>query len=264
MNFSTVVGMIAGIALVVFAVLHSTDKISIFVDIPGMAIVFGGMVSASLVSYPGRELFRISKVLFIIFKSDSLNLTNTVLRIEKLSTTLSREGIDALEENVSKIKQPFLKDGIEMIIDQIHPEEIAAIMDRRIEFTFEREIQEVKLLRNLAKMAPSLGMVGTTVGLVTMMTNLSSGGFDKIGVSLATALTTTFYGLVLAHLVFTPLANRLETRAEERVVEMRLITEGILLLAKRVPPSLVLSRLQAYLPQRMWTRNLGGASSSEP
>jgi chemotaxis protein MotA len=259
MNVSTVLGLVTGLSLVFFAIFVSTDKPGVFLDLPGIAIVIGGLVAASLVSFPGRELLRIARVLILILKADRLDLTTTILRIQHLAGVVSREGLDALDGLIEKVQPPFLRDGLEMVVDQVHPDEILAVMERRIELTYEREINEAQVVRTLAKMAPSLGMLGTTVGLVTMMTHLDFSGYSRLGVGLATALTTTFYGLVLAHLVFTPLANRLEARAEERVVEMRLIAEGILLIARRVPASLVLNRLQAYVPPRMWSERVSSA-----
>lgn len=261
MNFATVGGFLLGLVLVVLAVMHSTDKPSIYIDVAGILLVMGGLVAAALVSFPMAELKRLAKVIGIIMTRERLDVTSTILRIQQLATVVSREGLDALDAHMGKIEPPFLRDGLEMVVDQVHPDEIMAVLERRIELTYERELVEAKILRTLGKMAPSFGMLGTTVGLVNMMSNLDFSGFEKVGAGFATALATTFYGLILAYLVFAPLANRLEARAEERVLEMRLIAEGVILIARRVPASLVLHRLQAYVPPRMWTASEGQGRS---
>jgi len=252
MNLSTILGFLIGAALIVGAVIIGTDNPLVFIHLPGMLIVFGGLAAASLVSFPGRELARIAKVLSLVLRNEKLDLNGTVHQIQALSGVVAREGIDALDDRVQALPPSFLRDGLEMVVDQLHPDELLTVLERRIEMTFDREMNEARLLHTMAKMSPAFGMLGTTLGLVTMMTHLDFDGFAKLGAGLATALTTTFYGLVLSHLVFTPLANRLESRADERVLEMRLISEGMLLLARRVPPSIVVHRLQAYLPPRMW------------
>lgn len=255
MNPMTIGGFFLSTLLVVLAILHSTDKPTIYVDVAGILLIFGGLIAAALISFPAAELGRMFKVIKIILTRERLDLTETILRIQHVAGIVSREGLDALDEQAPKIAPPFLRDGLEMVIDQVHPDEIMAVLERRIELTHERELNEAKILRTMARMAPSFGMLGTTVGLVNMMAHLDFSGFEKVGMGFATALASTFYGLVLAYLVFTPLANRLEARAEERIVEMRLIAEGVLLIARRVPPSLVLNRLQAYVPPRMWTEH---------
>lgn len=261
MNLATIGGFALSAVLVTLAILHSTDKPSIYVDVAGILLVFGGLIAAALVSFPGEELGRMMRVIKIVLTKENQDLTATILRIQQLSSVVSREGLDALDEQMSKVHPPFLKDGLEMVVDKVHPDEIMAVLERRIELTYERELNEAKILKTLGKMAPSFGMLGTTVGLVNMMAHLDFSGFEKVGMGFATALATTFYGLVLAYLVFTPLANRLEARAEDRVLEMRVIAEGVLLIARKVPPSLVLNRLHAYVPPRMWSaQERGGAS----
>lgn len=255
MNPVTVGGFALSAVLVTLAVLHSTDKPSIYIDIAGILLVFGGLIAAALVSFPSEELSRMIKVIRIVLSKEKKDLAATIHQIQNVAGIVSREGLDALDEQISRIQPEFLRDGLEMVVDQVHPDEILAIMEKRIEFTYERELNEAKLLKTLGKMAPSFGMLGTTVGLVNMMAHLDFSGFEKVGMGFATALATTFYGLILAYLVFTPLANRLEARAEERVLEMRLIAEGVLLIARKVPSSLVLNRLQAYVPPRIWQGN---------
>lgn len=253
MNKGAGAGMISSVALIGGAVMLSTDRWEVFFNPGGLLVVIGGVIATALVSYPMRDLKKIVQATWIVLSRDRSDVGGIVRDIQALAALISREGLDAVDEQLDSIKQPFLKDGIEMVLDQMEPEEIGMVMERRIEMTLERELAESKLLRTLAKVAPAFGMIGTVIGLVIMMMNLDMDHFEQLGQGLATALTTTFYGLLVSTLFFSPLANRLEARAEERAAEMRIITEGVVLLAKRMPATLVHHRLLAFIPPRMWS-----------
>ena len=253
MNLWTPFGLFSGIALVLGAIVMSTDRWEVFWSVSGLAIVVGGVLATALISYPMRELARITKVIKIVLTRETGDLGAVVRDIQAMAAMISREGLDAVDEQLDQVHSPFLRDGVEMVLENVAPEEIGTVMDRRIEMTLERELGEAKVLRTLGKIAPAFGMIGTVIGLIIMMINLDVNHFDKLGLGLATALTTTFYGLVISNLLLSPLANRLEARAEERAAEMRIITEGVLLLARRMPATLVHHRLLAFIPPRMWS-----------
>lgn len=253
MNLGTPVGLIGGIALVIGSIFLATDRLEVFFSPSGLMIVIGGVIATALVSFPMRELSRLGQVTWIVLSRDKLDIGGVVRDIQALAALISREGLDALDEQVDDIQPPFLRDGVEMLLEQVEPDEIGMVMDRRIEMTVERELAEAKVLRTLGRIAPAFGLIGTVIGLVVMMVNLDMEHFDQLGVGLATALTTTFYGLIIANVFLNPLANRLEARAEERAAEMRVITEGVMMLARRMPATLVHHRLLAFIPPRMWS-----------
>lgn len=252
MNFGTPLGLLIGVLLIGGSILLATDQPGVFLDPHGMLLVLGGLTATAFISYPMRELKRIAQVVWIVMTRDKQDVGALVRDIQALAALISREGLDAVDEQLDSLQPPFLRDGVEMVLERVEPEEIGMVMERRIEMTLERELTEAKVLRTLGRLAPAFGMIGTVIGLIVMMLNLDVEHFEKLGEALAMALTATFYGLIMSNVILNPLANRLEARAEERAAEMRVITEGVMLLARRMPATIVHHRLLAFIPPRMW------------
>ena len=164
---------------------------------------------------------------------------------------MARKGITALEGAKEDVKNFFLKDGIQMIIDGYSVEEIEGILATRITNRISREGMEAKMYRSMAKFAPAFGMLGTLIGLINMLYKMAEdpGG---IGANMAVALVTTFYGVLLANLVFHPISEKLDQRSKEDQFRLQMLSEGIILLHQRKHPLIVRDVLKSYVPPRRW------------
>ncbi len=252
MNPATIIGFISGIALMIVAIYSSTSNVGVFFSPASIAIVFGGIFAATFICYPLKDVLRVFHVFLTTLKKEDLPIGVYISEIEYLAAQSYRKGALQLERELDGIENNFLQDGLQMLVDQYPVPEIESIMTARIENAYEREMHDVSVFRTMAKLSPAFGMAGTLIGLIAMMQSMGKGSFDTLGPGIATALITTFYGILLANLVFYPISVKVERRLEERILLMKIITEGIILIQKRTPPSMITDKLKGFLPPRKW------------
>ncbi len=241
MNVTTVIGIFFGSVLLILAIAmgvsgtnigHIPTTWGIFINIPGLLIVLGGTMAATFISFPSTLVSRVFHSLSLVFRREPDSPRRLVAEITRLAA-LSRTGALALEKEMHRIRNPFLKDGIQMLADEFSAEEITEIMQQRIEFRTRKEMQEAKIFRTMARIAPAFGMIGTLIGLIGMLSNMGTDDtMGSIGGNMAVALVTTFYGLILSNMFFIPFANKMEMRTREAVETMRMIQESIRMIAE--------------------------------
>lgn len=264
MSPTTVLGIVAGTAILVLSIIAGAQgATSFFINKSGLAIVLGGTIAATCISFPLKEVIRIFSVLKIVFSKEDIHPERYVLQISSLAA-VARKGIAALEKELENIDHPFLRDGVQMIVDGLSAEEIRDIMETRNENRILREQAEARVFRAMARFSPAFGMLGTLIGLIGMLANMGGGAMHRLGPSMAVALVTTFYGLLLANLVFNPMAEKMERRTEDEISLRTLIIEGILMLHDRKHPYLVEEKLNSFLPPRRWvsSREVGAESAA--
>src|SRR5690606_1586664 len=144
-------------------------------------------------------------------------------------------------------QNPFLRSGVQLVIDNTPDEDVMDFLQWRIARLRAREQAEAQLFRVMAAFAPAVGMIGTLVGLIDMLTVLGDGNIQVIGQQMAIALMTTFYGILIANLVCKPIAVKLERRTAQRVLAMHTIMHGIAMMAERRSPAVLRETLQAFV-----------------
>ncbi len=251
MNIATIIGVITGLAVLVFSISSATGNASIFWNPHGMAVVIGGVLAATLICYPIKDVLRLFVNFTKVLKREDLPITIYVEEVIYLSKQVLGQGTLHLESELKDMENYFLKDGIRMLVDQYPTEKIRQIMETTIDNQYDREIAEAAIFRTMGKLAPAFGMLGTLIGLIVMFQNLQS-DIAAIGPAMAVAMMSTFYGLIFTNLVFNPVAVKMEKRVEERVLLMKVIMEGLILVSKRTPPEIVRDELKAFLPARKW------------
>ncbi len=243
MDVSTPGGLALGFILILAAM---GSSIPAFIDIPSMLIVIGGTIAATVISYPLDRVLGISKVLMKTMFFSLPKDTEIIKTLIDFATRARRDGILALEEASQSIEDPFFKKGLQLAIDGNPPEVIEAVLTTEIEKMEERHQLGAGMFSNMANYAPAFGMIGTLIGLVQMLQNLQDP--SSIGGSMAVALITTFYGAVLANLIFLPLAAKLKYRAQQEKLQMDIIMNGILSIQSGDNPRVVEEKLKTYLP----------------
>lgn len=184
-----------------------------FVDIPAILIVLGGTFLVTTVSFTLAEVVHAQRVMLraVVYHAESPR--NAALRILQLADIARRNGPFALEEELNTSHHSrFLGQAVSLIVDGFPAEEIDSILGRERQATAERHLRSAGVLRRAGEVAPAMGLIGTLVGLVQMLGNLQDP--SSIGPAMAVALLTTFYGAVLANMVFNPLATKLERNSE--------------------------------------------------
>ena len=249
MNPSTLIGMVASVALMAVILLFGSDKPGNFLDLPSVAIVLGGTLAATFLSYPLREVLRVVKLVSHVLREDKLDSRHDIEELVGLSKLWVQGDLQAVEKALAYVTNPFLRTGVQLVIDRTPEEEIIDLLQWRIAHLRQRESAEAQLFRVMASYAPAFGMLGTLLGLINLMDLVGSGNMAAIGSQLAIALITTFYGVLLANLIFKPIAVKLERRTEQRLVLMNMILEGISMMCVGRSPSLMRETLKAFVAQ---------------
>lgn len=198
--------------------------------------MLGGTFAATLLAYPLREVVRVFKILWIVLRNEKMYAHDDQKELVEVAKQLVQGRIANAEDQMNQVKNPFLRTGLQLLIDQTPTQDIAELLEWRILKMKIKERAEAQVYRTMAAFAPAFGMLGTLVGLVNMLHGMGESSMTDIGVDMAFALLTTLYGVVLANMLFKPIAIKFERRTERRVQLMNMILEGILLVARGRSP----------------------------
>ncbi len=252
MSLYTIAGLLLGIGLFVGSILLATDNFWLFFNLPSILLVGGGTIANAFISYQGRYVVAAMKDAALVLAHAKINETLVVQQSRKViewARLVSREGLVALEQHLEgspEGKDPFLRQGIELVSDASSPEAVREVLTNMIDSAYNRAVREVDILRGMAGTAPAFGMIGTLVGLIVMLDSLSSNP-DGLGAGLAIALLTTLYGVLLARLVFQPAADK--TLQREQIVRYLnyLMMEGFVMLAEERPARYIETRINSMI-----------------
>lgn len=247
MNPSTLIGIVTSFLLLGVILFFSADNAALFIDLPSLAFVLFGTMAATFISYPLSEVLRIFGLIATIMRQERLYTQQDMDELVGISRLWMKGDIHAVENALKRVGNPFLKTGVQMVIDRAPDEDIQDLMQWRINRLRAREHAEAQLFRVMASYAPAFGMVGTLIGLVNLMFLLGDGDVTSIGRQMGMALMTTFYGVLLANLVFKPVAVKLERRTERRVVLMNMIMQGVSMMSQRRSPAMMREMLNSFM-----------------
>jgi len=247
MNPSTLIGMLASVLLLAIVLFFAADDARMYVDWPSLGIVLGGTLAATFLSYPLKEVFRVFSLMATVMRNERMYTHNDIDELVRISKLWINGDLHAVERALENVTNPFLRTGVQLVIDQTSEDDILDLMQWRISRLRAREAAEAQLFRVMANFAPAFGMLGTLVGLINLMSLLGGGDMRAIGQQLAVALMTTFYGILLANLVFKPVAVKLERRTETRVVLMNMVLQGISMMCERRSPALMRETLKSFM-----------------
>ena len=230
--------------LVVWAILMD-GSLSAFINYPGLMITVGGSFGAMLVNFQMDQVRQVIKVTMQVFFEKKQDIASLNRLFVDLAQKARREGLLALEDELEEIEEPFLRNGLQMVIDGFEPESIRDIMETEIQTLIQRHQMGQNLYKTWGSLMPAFGMIGTLIGLVQMLSALDDP--EAIGPGMAVALLTTFYGVLAANLVFIPVAGKLAIRSEAEVSRNEAIIDAVLALQAGVNPRILQEKLRAYL-----------------
>lgn len=244
LDILTWVGVAAGSAVIIWGILLGSS-LMVFYDFPSIVITIFGSICALFINYPLSEIMRVAKVIAKSFSDKVQSSIDTIQLFTNLSRKARKEGLLSLEEEISQMTDEFLKRGLQMVVDGIEPDTIKDIMELEIGEMENRHKTGSEMLKAWAAYAPAFGMIGTLIGLIQMLVNLSDS--SKIASGMAVALITTFYGAVMANLVLTPMAAKLAYKSSQEASSREMMLEGILAIQSGVNPRIVEEKLICYL-----------------
>lgn len=250
MAVGTILGTIVGIGLVVGIVFTSADNATtLFVDPNSILLVVGGTVASSYISFRARYVnLALGEILSLFgrYEVDRKYLNRETGQMIRWGYLVKKEGLVALEKEISGLKDEFLSFAVSMVVSGYEPKDIREILESAVETTYQRNMVPAGVLKYMGAASPAFGMIGTLVGLVVMLDNLG-GDPAGIGQGLATALLTTLYGVLFARLLLLPAANK--SQQNHSIVRYRnyVMTEGFVMLAEDKSPRFIQDKLNAAL-----------------
>ncbi|MFO8006460.1 MAG: motility protein A [Candidatus Brocadiia bacterium] len=244
MDVATLLGAVSGFVLIAIAIFLGGGA-GAFLNIPAMLITVGGTACATLVHFPLAEVLRIVSVVKRTFAVNIPPAESVIERMSDFARTARRDGVLALEDTMRSLNDDFLAKGLQLLIDGTESDQIREVMLIELNTLQRRNRLGASILSFMGDASPAFGMIGTLIGLVQMLRQLDDP--SKIGVGMATALLTTFYGALLANLLFIPLAGKLRTRSKEEETIRQMMIEGLTAIQAGVNPSVLEDRLTSFL-----------------
>lgn len=245
----TPIGITFGFAMIILGIAANSgfSAVKTFLDVASLLIVLGGVTASLLISYKKEEIRMFTRVFRESFYKNDQRLPELIQLFVKLSERARREGILALENELEEVEDPFIKKGILLAVDGLEPEMINDILTAEVVALEERHEKGRSILEKAADYSPAWGMVGTLIGLILMLGSLDDP--SSLGPSMAVALITTMYGVVLANLVFSPMANKLANKTDEEVFIKQIIIEGVIGVQSGQNPRILEEKLSAFLSE---------------
>jgi chemotaxis protein MotA len=244
MDIATIVGLVLGF-IVIGVAIAGGGGVGIFINIPSMAVTVGGMLCATMIHFSLPQLLKIMTVVKKTITTKVPSPQELIQQMVNYAAINRRDGALALEEQIRKVDNAFMVKGLQMLVDGQEEDWIRDMMMLEIQAAQERHSGGKKILEYMGASAPAFGMIGTLIGLVKMLQNLSSP--DDIGQGMAVALITTFYGAVLANLIFIPLAGKLGMYSKQELLSMEMITEGTCAISRGENPTVIREKMQSYI-----------------
>lgn len=262
MDLMSVLGWLSGAALVVMSIVvqmpdaekgieFGLNWISLnnFINVPSMIIVIGGTFAALMVSYPIKYFKKIMKHLKIIVFPTHYNPQEYISQIVEFAKEARINGLLALEDKLSDTQDAFLKNSLMLVIDSVEAEKVKTLLETELDYMEERHAQDRAFYARGSAYAPAFGMIGTLIGLINLLQNLTDA--DAIAPAMSVALVTTFYGSLLSNLVFAPISNKLKVRHDEEYLCKMIVSEGVQAIQAGDNPKFIEEKLTQLLPGKL-------------
>ncbi|MFC1503220.1 flagellar motor protein PomA [Pseudomonadota bacterium] len=245
MDLATLIGLIGGFAFVIMAMVLG-GSITMFIDVVSILIVVGGSTFVVLMKFTMGQFFGASKIAGKAFMFKCDEPVDLIAKVVEMADASRKGGFLALEE--MDITNSFMQKGIDLLVDGHDADVVRETLNKDIALTDERHEKGSGVFRAFGDVAPAMGMIGTLVGLVAMLSNMDDP--KSIGPAMAVALLTTLYGAVLSNMVFFPIADKLSLRREQEKLNRRLIMDGVLAIQDGQNPRVIDSYLRNYLNEK--------------
>ncbi|MEL0173534.1 MAG: MotA/TolQ/ExbB proton channel family protein [bacterium] len=274
-DFGTIIGLVAGLLCIFVSmiwpevdrgdiVLSTGDswrfeQLIWFYQPQSVFIVLGGVISATLVNYPIKAVINMGNVFKNVVLSEKFDFTGTIDKIVVLAEKSRKDGLLSLEAGLKDIESVFLRNGIELAINERDSNRLRTFLTMDLNNISTRHIGAQEIILYMAAYAPAFGMLGTVLGLIIMMNKFQMSGetssidfnvadqFSALLVGMGTALITTFYGVFLANMVFLPIAGKLKRRSENEIMLKSIVLEGIISIHGREHPILIKEKLMTFV-----------------
>jgi len=224
----------------------SSGSIGTFFSLPGLLVVIGGTLAATLVSRPVAEVRKLLRSLPQLFHTEERTIDRDIAQLLRFAQRHRFSSPRVAENALAEIGNPFVTTGLRQVVEGCSLEDVTKALQWRIAGERAKENGQTQILYSMAALAPAFGMLGTLFGLVHMLSGLGDAGLNEIGGSMAFAMITTVYGIIASNLVFKPLAIKMERRTSQRLMQMTSLMEGVLQIHQKRHPMLIKESLESY------------------
>jgi chemotaxis protein MotA len=246
MDISTIIGFVLTTIVMLYTMVHeSHGNLGLYWNQGAAILIMGGLVAAVFISFKMDQVVAVGAMMKKCFIYPLPSPGEVIEKMAEYAAVARREGLLALEERAKDIKDPFFAKALMLVVDGYPADTVRQILQVDIDNMRERHLIGKKMMDNMAGSAPAFGMVGTLVGLVAMLQNLSD--VSKIGGGMAVALLATLYGAAIANCVFIPLACKMETRTKEEALIRSLVIQGVVSIQTGDKPQMLRERLKVFL-----------------
>lgn len=249
MDIASIIGLGLAILLLVLAIaIAEGSSFAAFIDYPSMMVVIGGAIAAAMISFPLKNFLGTIGVTKKVFLNSQANIPELIELLVSLAETARRDGLLALESRIDEIENDFVVLGIQMAVDGTRPEVIEDIMRTEIDAVATRHRDGKSVLDQMGRFAPAYGMIGTLMGLIIMLGNMSDP--SAIGGGMAVALITTLYGAIAANVFFLPFAEKLGFINKQELLAMEIVVRGIMAIQSGENPRVIEQKLNTFVPPK--------------
>ncbi len=245
MDFATIGGLIIGIGAVIVSFLMEGGHMGAILHAPAMIVVIGGTIGASFITTSIKTILRIPSYLRLALFGSTGDPLAIISMIVKMSEKARMEGILGLENDMKYVRDPFFRKAIQLVIDGTEVTVLRSILETEIAYVEERHKKGIALFQKLGGFSPTLGIIGTVMGLIHTLGNVTEP--DKMATAIAGAFIATLWGVALANLVYLPLSDKLRLRHEEELANLDLIMEGVISIQSGDNPRIVTTKLMSFV-----------------
>jgi chemotaxis protein MotA len=246
MDIASLVGLLLAIGLILGSIMMGSAPLTAFIDIPSFLVVVGGAVAAALICFPLKTMLGVPKITLKVLLNKNQDRLALIKQIVALAETARRDGLLALESKIQEIDNPFVRTGIQMAVDGSTPEVVEEVLRTEVNAISQRHRDGKSIMDQLARFAPAYGMIGTLMGLIMMLSDMSDP--SGIGAGMAVALITTLYGAIVANVFFSPFAEKLGLLSRNELTVMEIAIRGVMAIQSGESPRAIDQKLRTFLP----------------
>ncbi len=249
MELATIIGLVLGWGVMILANTLDGGHLSSLWQYTAFLIVVGGTIGAAFISFPLKDMQNLPRVIGLTFQKSPYDAAALIPMLSGYADKARREGLLALETELAGTDDEFLRKGLQMVADGIDPHTVRELMETELTFIASRHAASFGILEAMGGYAPTMGIIGTVMGLIHVLGNL--GEPAKLGSAIAVAFVATLYGVWTANLLWLPLATKLKRRSEEEILAREMMVTGILSIQAGENPQIVEDKLKGFLPPKL-------------
>jgi chemotaxis protein MotA len=242
---TTILGVIIALFSIVVATIMDGNSFGALIGPSSLVLVVVGSVGVSLAGYQMDDIKRVPKGIVVSFTGKEPDLGSAVDRLMRFAEVARKDGVLALEPMLEELEDPYMRTGLQQIVDGADADVVRDTLEIELQALDERHQPVISFIKTMGGYAPTMGMIGTVVGLINMLGNLSDP--SQLGIGMSVALLTTLYGVIFANLVFLPIAAKLARLHDLEVVSREIVLDGIIAVQAGASPRALVERLEAYL-----------------